>query len=638
MNRLRLLAHCLISLMLIIPVLAGLAPLGVARVAPIPAWPNVPPVASYRIAVSLNPGLHALSGHETITFINRTNDTIDRLVFHLYLNAFRDTSTTFMRESDGEHRGYTANPANPGWTKVDVLQLEAPGGTTDLLAATVVSETLMTTTLPQPLLPGGTLTLTLDFHAQLPQIFARTGFAGDFYLAGQWFPKLAGYREGRGWNAYQFHANSEFFADFGSYDVAITAPSNYIVGGAGLPAGEEENGDGTTTHHFHAEAVIDFAWTADPRFAEARRQVGPTEVVLLYIPTHQRYVQRYLDAVENALNDYGAWYGPYPYPRLTVVDVPDDGGGAGGMEYPTFVTVGPPPTAITALLETSFPEVVTVHEVAHQWWQSVVATNEFEEPWLDEGMAEYSGQRLMDRVYSNYAAQGVISLGKDQLETLRFEYMTMPDLAMYGRAWDFPNAARYTVAAYYKPAVVLATMERLVGEERWLIVLSTYFQRYRFRHPTTQDLLGVVAEVAGREWRDYMEPLIFSAGLVDYGVDSIDCSSDQDGWRCETVISRLGQVPLPVEVEMTFADGSKLRESWDGRAARKDYVYSGPEPLESVQLDPEHKIMVDVNPLNDSITRKVQAELSGKIASSLSRFIAQSLDRFRFLALTARLT
>ena len=384
--------------------------------------------------------------------------------------------------------------------------------------------------------------------------------------------------------------------------MAITVPEEYVVGATGLPAGRESNADGTVTHRYHAEGVIDFVWTAWPRFQEASRRFGPAEVVLLYPPGHERYVERFFEAAEICLREYGDWYGPYPYPRLTIVDVPENAGGAGGMEYPMLVTAGPPLQWPLSLLEGRFPEDVTVHEIAHQWWQSTVATNEFEEPWLDEGFAEYSMARLLGRFYETDAS----SILDSRLETDLAAYLAMPALPMYGRAWDF-SGMEYSVAVYQKPVAVLTTMERLLGEERWLSVLRTYYGRYQFGHPTTEDFLAVVAEVAGEEARDYLEPLVYGRGLVDYAVGGMECAAAGQEETCTVTISRLGEVALPVEVEVAFADGRHVRETWDGRAESMNYVYTSTAPLEYVQVDPEAKIVLDISPLNNSRTRQLQA-------------------------------
>ncbi len=580
-------------------------------------WPQIPPVASYRIEVTLDPETHQLAGSEMITYDNRSSDPLPFLIFHLYLNAFRDQNTLFFRESGGQARGFGHDPSYPGWIEVDSLALISQAGQAiDLLPTTLVSETLMTTTLPQPVLPGESVTLTVGFRALLPRVYARTGFAGDFYMVGQWFPKLAVYLPGKGWKAHRFHANSEFFADFGTYDVAITLPQEYIVGATGLPTGHEQHADDTATHSYHGEAVIDFAWAAWPSFQQAGRQVGPTEVLLLYDPAHEQDAQRYLDAAERALTLYGDWYGPYPYPRLTLVDVPDNAAGAGGMEYPTLVTLGTLGLGVLPVLGTDlFPEMVTAHEIAHQWWQSTAASNEHEEPWLDEGLAEYSSTRLMEQAYGPDAT--VVRLGPLRITPLdwqRMQYLANPQVPIYGRASDL-SFLEYATAAYARPALALTSLERTLGEERWMSVLRTYYQRYRFQHPTTDDFLNVLEEQGGKDARSYFEGLLFSRGVVDYAVTQLECRAAGEDQHCEITVERLGQIALPVEVEIAFADGQRIRENWDGRARSKLYAFDGTSALLWAQVDPERKLPVDVDWLNNSLTSEVQIAAMTRISS-----------------------
>ncbi len=561
-------------------------------------WPQVPPIASYRIAVTLDPTTHTLTGEEVLTYRNPTSDTLSALVFHLYLNAFRDDQTTWMREALSVPPFLTKHP---GWIEVTRLTTEAGE---DLLALSRVEETLLTTTLPQPLLPGEAITLSLSFEAQLPRVVMRTGFFEEIHLVAQWFPKLAVYRPGRGWNAHQFHANSEFFADVGTYDVAITTPAEQVVVANGLPAGREEHPDGTVTHRFHAEAVIDFVWVAGPQWQQARRQVGPLEVLLVYPPDHADLVERYLEVAAASLLAYGEWYGPYPYPRLTIVDLPPGSLGAGGMEYPGLVMVDPT-GGMPAIPNAHMLEFVTAHEIAHQWWQSVVATNEFEEPWMDEGLAEYSAGRLMDALYgeAGLVALGSLTLSARDLD--RSIYLLFgPGVPMAGRAWEF-DPMSYQVATYSKPATVYTTMERLLGKERWLQILRTYYERYRFRHPTGEDFLAVIEEVAGAEARTWLEAFVYGKGLVDYAATGLECTPLGEEYRCTATVSRLGEVALPVEVELTFADGGRRRERWDGVERKKEFSTAGPELL-AVEVDPERVLFIDCSFYNNSLTRLVQ--------------------------------
>jgi len=285
-------------------------------------------IASYRIEATYDAQAKTIAGKETITYLNDSPEALAELYLHLYLNAFKDENTTWMRESRGVSRGFKADPQRRGWT--DVTAISIVNGP-DLLAASQVDETILRVPLPAPLAAGQAIQLAVEWQAQLPRVFARTGFAGDFVLAGQWYPKMAVYDRGR-WNKHQLHANSEFFADFGTYDVTITLPAELVVGATGLPQKETQNGDGTKTVSYRAQHVNDFVWTASPRYRSATRQVADTEVLLLYQPENEPLVPRYLTAAENALIYFGQWFGPYPHARLTVVDTPTDAGGGGALD------------------------------------------------------------------------------------------------------------------------------------------------------------------------------------------------------------------------------------------------------------------------------------------------------------------
>src|SRR5262249_7182050 len=183
---------------------------------------------------------------------------------------------------------------------------------------------------------GGAIRLEIEWVARLPRAVARTGFVGDFFLVGQWYPKLSVYDRGR-WNNHQFHANSEFFADFGAYDVELTLPDGYVVGATGVPLSRSA-ANGAQTLRYRAEDVTDFAWTACPCLRERSQPFGPVEIVTLVPAGLESREPRIRWATEQAVEKYGAWYGAYPRPRLTVVLPPHGAEATGGMEYPMFVT------------------------------------------------------------------------------------------------------------------------------------------------------------------------------------------------------------------------------------------------------------------------------------------------------------
>lgn len=415
-----------------------------------------PRTIDYDIQVRLGDEPRMLEAVEEVIWRNQTRDTVKDLCLHLYLNAFRNNRSTFMRESGTSRRGRRMGSDGWGWIRLDSLMLEDG---TELIADLSPEErlglfespddsnpddrTVLRLPLPRPVRPGGTLRFTASFSARLPSPpFARTGEKDGFHMVAQWFPKVAVYEEGRGWNCHQFHANSEFFADYGSYDVAITLPADYVeqaagrailLGGAtGRQVGDgEPSADGSEwTFRFRADDVHDFAWVVDPDFqvlryhfdgsaadrAERRRMaeafgvedeeldLRDVDVTVLLQPEHSGQGPRHKDAVENALTYFGLWYGPYPYDTLTVVDPPHGGGGAGGMEYPTLITCG---TSLWPHPNRYSPEGVTVHEFGHQYWYGLVGNNEFEHAWLDEGFNSYSTTKVLEIAYEDRGTPAV---------------------------------------------------------------------------------------------------------------------------------------------------------------------------------------------------------------------------------------
>ncbi|MCJ7738603.1 MAG: M1 family metallopeptidase [Anaerolineae bacterium] len=545
------------------------------------------PIASYAIDVTLNADEKTLSAHQTITYVNTTDEPIPHLVFHLYLNAFRDTDSIFLTEGGPTHRGNTWDPDHPGWIKVDQIQL-TDGTGLELLP--LEDGTIASAQLPTPVAPGDSIIVELDFRAQLPRVFARTGYVEDYFMVGQWFPKLGVWEHGA-WNAHPFHLNAEFYSDFGNYDVSITLPGSYVTGATGAPISTVIRDNGTQTVAYRAENVIDFAWTASPNFQLSTRDVDGTEVLYLYLPEHKWTVQRVLDAAQAAVSYYSEWYGPYPYPRLTIVDAPSDGQGAGGMEYPTLVAAGV--MNLTGLANIPLVrnadrslEAVTVHEIGHQWWQSMVGFNEAEEPWLDEGLTDYSTLRVLDAIYgSDRSLIDSNNLRVGYLDLQRMSYMAVPRVPMYGQAWDF--GYEYSIATYSKPVLSWHTLERTIGNDALLEILNAFFRRYQYGHPTTEDLRTVAEETCEQDLSWFFDGLVYDDEVLNYAVTSINAHS--------VTVSRQGELSIPTEVRITFVDGSSALESWNGveNTVTFDYTHNEP-PIRRAEIDPERKIALDM--------------------------------------------
>src|SRR6516225_2013978 len=334
-------------------------------------------VVAYQIDARLDVTKRTIDATEALTYRNLTGRALDTFPFHLYLNAFQPTST-FMREvrlygTRGTGPGSEWDPKYSGAIEVKSLEVVGQGDLTKEMRFIQPDDTptfhnpdddtVFQVRLPQPLAPGAEVTFRIAFHDQLPEVLARTGYKRDFFMVGQWFPKVGVWWHGA-WNCHQFHSATEFFADFGTYDVKITLPKNYVIGGTGVQTGDTDNGNGTKTVAFHAEDVHDFVWTADPNFkvldSEFDGSVGAVKVRLLTYDSHKSSWQRYLDVMQGTMKHFDDWYGPYPYAQITVVDPPHGAFEAGGMEYPTFITGATVWWAPKGQKE--LPEVATEHE------------------------------------------------------------------------------------------------------------------------------------------------------------------------------------------------------------------------------------------------------------------------------------
>jgi hypothetical protein len=589
-----------------------------------------PRIANYRISARYDGDTHTITGHETLTWRNTTREPATDLYFHLYLNAFANSESSFMRGVGGAWVDWLQlHPKGWGYITVDALHI----GGTDLTSRmqfvhpdddNLDDRTVFRVPLDKRLRPGGTLEVEIDFVAKLPKVFARTGYAGPFVFAGQWFPKIGVYEDGA-WNCHQYHATTEFFADFGVYDVSLTVPRSGVVGATGVLQEHHDNSDGTQTLHFIAEDVHDFAWTIDPRFQVVEDTAGDTHLRLLVQPNHVDQAGRYIAAARDALQRYEEWIGPYPYPQLTLVDPGPGGGRAAGMEYPTLITVG---TTWWMPAGIRLPELVTVHEFGHQYWYGMVASNEFEEAWLDEGINSYLEGKIMDAVYgpaSNVDLWGV-RLDSVTLQRLRYLVSAQHD-PMTRYAWQFLDRSSYAAISYSKTALVLDTLDRYLGGNRLRAALAVYFDRWRFRHPRGDDFLASVKQSAGEDLSWYFDQVVGNTGILDYAVTRVSAEeaegftgyafkdgrvgeevtpqpAEQKHYRNEVVIERLGSVYMPVDVQIVFDDGTVTNEHWDGRDRWRRFEYTGTQRVEWAVVDPNRTMPLDFNQLNNSRMRE----------------------------------
>ncbi len=618
-------------------------------------------IANYAIDATLDPAGKLIRGEEEIVWRNHTEYATSELWFHLYLNAFRDDRSTFARGVEGNPWGLPGPVPDEyrGWVEISSLEvLQGGEAVPDAILSRSFAQpddgnpddrTVLKVELANPVPPGGNIRLKVVFESRLPRGVARTGWVQDYFFGAQWFPKLGVFEQGR-WNCHQYHAFTEYYADFGLYDVRLTVPGGWVVGGSG-PSGQRNNGDGTTTYRFQQEKIHDFAWVASPRFDIRNvRVVAPTlpevDVRLLILPEHQHLGNRYLRAVRESLRRFGEWFGPYPYPMFTLVD-PAYRSDTGGMEYPAFVTAGASWLSPEASLTL---ESIAAHEVAHQWWYAVVASNEFEEAWLDEGLASWSESLLLQTAYPpiRYVEEflGGVPLVFDHLD-ISLETINLPNVRRAGArdrmsrpSWQSLDGLSYVTNTYSKPELTLWTLQRLLGEEEMLRVLRTYFDRFAFRHPRTEDFIGVVSEVAGRDMQWFFDETFGSSELLDYAIAEAGSTrlggetDTAETYRTEVLVRRLEGARLPVEVLLEFEDGSEVSTVWDGGDRWKKFVYDRPSRLRRAAVDPGRKLLLDLDPVNNSWVRREEEGHSPATLRWTSKWlfwVQNLLETFAFL-------
>ena len=611
--------------------------------------------ANYEIDVSLDPATKRLTGRQTLRWRNTSNDLIPELQFHLYLNGFKNDKSTFMRESGGQLRGeYIDKNDKLAWGSIDLLSTRLThdngNGSAENLTnkarfiqpddSNTDDRTVISIPLKTPIRPGERVVIDMVFRAKLPRIFARTGFSRDYFLVGQWFPKIGVYESpgtryqtgprGR-WNCHQFHAHSEFYADYGVYDVRITTPQNYVIGATGQLQAETANkARNTKTLRYHAEDVVDFAWTASPHFEVVndvwqRQSGGKVSIRLLMQPEHRSQADRHLFAVKAALAYFDKVLGRYPFPTLTIVDPPLHGAGSAGMEYPTFITAGTSwgiPSGIRA------PEMVTVHEFGHQYFMQLLASNEFEEAWLDEGFNQYFEGRIMDETYGPKSSQiDLFGFRMGDMENSRDSYVRLDNPAIgpsFGNTWQLPDGY-YGQLTYSKTATWLRTLEGLLGRKTMDEIMRTYFLRWQFRHPNANSFIAIVNEIApartrfryGPDMNWFFDQVLYGDKVCDYELVKIRNRKQGNATRSTIQVMRRGDAQMPVDVLVHFDDGKELMLFWDGKARTQTFTINQKAEVVWATVDPKQKLYIDTNFNNNSLTLNPSSAPAAKFSAKM---------------------
>ncbi|WP_342120522.1 M1 family metallopeptidase [Pseudoduganella sp. OTU4001] len=630
-------------------------------------------VVDYKIEATLDPVKHTIDGRQQLTWRNRSDQPVRSVYMHLYLNAFQNANSTFHTEQrlngggirndalskDGEWgyielRSVQQNGAKVAWTFV-----QPDGGP-------ATDQTVVRMDLPQAVAPGASTTLDISFFDQLPRVMARTGYFDSFHLVAQWFPKIAvlelpGERGATSvrWNAHEFHAQSEFYADFGSYDVKLTVPKEYTVGATGELQGTPAEKDGKLTHHFVQGDVHDFAWTADKRTAKPLTDTwtGPgspqVKVSVLFPPEFASNAAPAMKAAKDSLEYFSRTLGPYPYKTLTVVIPPHNAGEAGGMEYPTFFTADSYPDLKADTVAHAALDFVTIHEFGHGYFYGILASNEFEEPFLDEGLNEYWNHRMLRDTGRkvHLTTPFLRSIGfAPRIDNFEFERQGVPrDEPSDPLGQNAYTRLQGIGPVYSRTAITMHDLEAQLGKETIERAFKEYYRRWKFRHPSVADFREVLAEVSGQ--RKLVETVfaqqVYATTRVDDRISTftseevlplpgmhmdkgkrVELSEEDAGkqadklreaWEKAHPDAKPGTGPFPFltkvtvrrrgadvpqSLVVTFADGSKETVQWGGEQRWHTFEWTKPVKAVSARIDPEGKHMLDVSKLDDSRTIK----------------------------------
>lgn len=507
----------------------------------------------YAMDVRLDVHTHKVTGTQKLTYYNNSPDTLHKVYYHLYFNAFQPGSMMDVRsrtiadpDSRVTDRISKLKENEIGYQKIQSLKQDGKE------VNHYIEGTVMEVTLAKPILPKTKTTFDMKFESQVPVQIRRSGRnnrEGIAYSMTQWYPKIAEY-DFQGWHPYQYVAR-EFHSVWGDFDVKITIDPAYVLGGTGklqnpdkIGHGYEKPGtkvnrpSGELTWHFIAKNVIDFAWAADPDYAHEIAQVpdGP-EVHLFYQPG-ERTTDNWKKLKEYTVKHFefmNKTFGKYPYEVYSVIQ-----GGDGGMEYPMC-------TLITGERTLHSLVGVMAHEVAHSWYQAVLASNESLYAWFDEGFTDFASTEsmavLLNRPGDHTSSyNGYFALVKSGLQE-----------PMNQHADHFTTNRAYGTSAYSMGAVFLHQLKYIIGEEIFYKGMRRYYNTWKYRHPEPIDFIRVMEKTTGLQLKWYLSYWVNTTKKIDYGIKNVI----SDGNTTRVTLERVGEFPMPVDLMVTYRDGSK---------------------------------------------------------------------------------
>ena len=573
----------------------------------------------YKMVVDIDVKTFKYSGEQELLYTNNSPDSLKKVFYHLYFNAFQPGSEMSERIKTGKDKNKrflididSLKPNEIGYLKVSNLKQDGN------VLKHELSETILEVLLSKPLMPGETTKLTLNFEGQVPKLVRRAGRNSSEGVAlsmAQWYPKLAEY-DYEGWNA-EPYLGREFHGVWGDFDVTLTLDKKYVVAASGYLQNPDEVGHGYSDKkgkskkgklrwHFVAPRVHDFTWSADPEYIHDTH-MGPNNVLLHFFykdnPKYNENWKNLQPKTAELMRFFNQTIGEYPYRQYTVAQ-----GGDGGMEYAML-------TLITGNRGFESLVGVTAHELAHSWFQHVLATNEMKYEWMDEGFTTYISTLAKDRI-----------LDQNNFFPLQRSYDSYFYLVRSGKEQpQQTNANRYDynlayeISAYSKGSVFLSQLGYIIGEDKLSKTLKEYYRMHQFKHPVPNDFRRIAERVSGIQLKWYLTDWTQTTNTIDYGIKSIKA----DGARTLINIERIGSMPMPLEVLVNFKDGSSeihyipislmrgekenpyslkwtVREDWPWARLEYEFAINRPKSdIIDIYIDPSY-YMADINRENNA--------------------------------------
>tara|TARA_X000001036_G_scaffold271276_1_gene251863 strand:- start:1463 stop:3310 length:1848 start_codon:yes stop_codon:yes gene_type:complete len=506
----------------------------------------------YKMTVDVDVKTFKYNGQQTLVYTNNSPDTISKVFYHLFYNAFKPGSEMATRILSGKdpNKRFKIDINNipkdeEGMLNVSNVKQNGVGLNIEY------SETILEVSLNSILMPGDKTTISLDFEGQIPKIIRRAGRdskEGVALSVAQWFPKIAEY-DYDGWNA-EPYIGREFHGVWGDFDVTINIDKNYVVAASGYLQNPENYGHGyggkksksrkgKTSWRFKAPMVHDFTWAADPDFIHDTYP-GPNGVALHFFYKNNPEIidnwKKLQPKTAELMRFFNNTIGKYPYKEYNVVH-----GGDGGMEYAML-------TLITGNRKFGSLVGVTAHELAHSWFQHVLATNEMKHEWMDEGFTSYISKLAVDKI-----------LEENNPFPLSGSYKSYLNLALSGHEQpQSTNANRYDYnmayesTAYSKGAVFLAQLGYIIGQENLSKTIKDYYDSHKFTHPTPNDFRRIAERVSGIQLKWYLTDWTQTTNQIDYGIKSVK----ETNKNTTITLERIGSMPMPLDILINYNDGS----------------------------------------------------------------------------------